>query len=118
MPRAFKLMLAYAAMVVPLLVVAAVIWAFIAPDRFYHCWDDTPLTFIPPFVHPEFKLNERVRDYFILPPKMVYGIWFAFVGVAAVVPVVVLAAFVRLWSFYERRGLFSRNAKSDFFRTM
>ena len=113
MPRAFKLMLAYVAMFVPSLIAAAAIWSFVAPDRFYHCWDDAPfVTFFPPFVHPDFTFSQQLRDYFILPPKTVYSIWLGFVAAAATAPAFPVLAFAWLWRFYER------HSKSEFFRTI
>ena len=106
-----KLILAYVVLLVPSFLVTAILWSFVAPERFYHCWDDAPLvTFIPPFVHPEFALNAREFDRYILSERTVYLIWFGFVAVAALVPAVLVLLVRRFWRSYERRGLFSKDA--------
>ena len=65
-------------------------WTVIAPEHFYHCWDDIPIvTFIPPFVH-EADVYERGRlvlhDYYIWPAWAVYTIWFCLVIIGVAVP--------------------------------
>ncbi|HEY0455874.1 MAG TPA: hypothetical protein VGE41_05835 [Verrucomicrobiae bacterium] len=58
----------------------AFVWSCIAPDRFYHCWDDAPIaTFIPPFVHPQFYLGSP-QDYYILAKPLVYLLWTGFLA--------------------------------------
>jgi hypothetical protein len=77
-----KLTLAYIATLLPSLLVAAMFWSFVAPGRFYHCWDEAPFSsFIPPFAHVEYS-----PDRYILPKAMVYSIWLGFITVAVLAP--------------------------------
>lgn len=103
-----KLALAYIALLIPSLLCAARVWSCLAPERFYHCWDDIPLfAFIPPFVHPEFPVNSQEFDHFILPKNTVYLVWCCFVAVAALAPASAVLAVGRLWRTCERRGMFA-----------
>jgi|GEM_PF-4134195 len=102
---------AYLLLLVPSFIVVAVIWSCVAPDRFYHCWDNAPLvTFIPPFVHPEFPLSQQEFDHYIWPARTVYAIWFGFIAFAVFMPAMPLMFFRRFWRFYERHGLFAKDA--------
>ena len=106
-----KLTLNYVVLLLPSFLIAALVWSAVAPERFYHCWDDVPIaTFIPPFVHPEFPLSKSNFDHYILPERTVYSIWFGFVALATLVPAVPVLLLRQFWRFYQRHGLFARDA--------
>ena len=72
------------------LIIVAVVWTLIAPEHFYHCWDDIPfMTFIPPFVH-EADVYDHGRlvlhDHYIWPAWGVYAIWSCLVIIGVTVP--------------------------------
>ena len=81
------------------ILLVAVAWLFLAPERLYHCWDDAPpflISWYPPFIHPESNsLDGNLRDYYLWPEWTVYCIWFSFVGLAFLLPAFVAWQFGR-----------------------
>jgi hypothetical protein len=42
----------YLSLLVPSILLFAIVWSWLAPNRFYHCADPVPIhSFIPPFLH-------------------------------------------------------------------
>jgi hypothetical protein len=79
----------YLSLLVPSILFFAIIWSWLAPNRFYHCADPIPLhSFIPPFVHD----HASTTDAFIAPPYAVYITWFVFVIGSFALPVAVTFA--------------------------
>ena len=79
---------------------AAAFWTMVAPERFYHCWDDLPfVTFVLPFVHSWANASDDIggvlRDYYIRPVSTVYVIWSCFVMVGIAVPSVLFWRIIR-----------------------
>ena len=71
----------------------AILWSWLAPNRFYHCADPIPIqSFIPPFLHNH---GGKYLDTFIAPELAVYGMWFAFVILALALPMIGSLAIVR-----------------------
>ena len=66
---------AYFALLLPSLFLAATVWEYVAVDKMLHCWDSVgiPGDFIPPFVHDS-------SDHYISSPWLVHLLW----GVLAV----------------------------------
>jgi hypothetical protein len=89
----------------PSLLVAAMAWSWIAPDRLYYCWDDAPIVaFVPPFVHPEHPPSSTDFDHYIAAMSTVYGVWFGFVGLALMAPGLPLWLMWRSYRTHEKRG--------------
>lgn len=71
----------------------AILWSWLAPNRFYHCADPIPIhSFIPPFLHNH---GGKYLDVFIVPELVVYAIWTAFIILALAVPLLGSVAIVR-----------------------
>ena len=95
------LVVTYLILVFVAYIVAAIIWEIAVEGRLYDCTDSMPIaSFSPPFVHggePRnihdlfFRYGPTTRfmgnDYFIVPPILVYMVWFVFLIMVLVVPV-------------------------------
>jgi hypothetical protein len=100
-----KLALSYLCLLLPSFLFFAVLWSAWAPDRLYHRLSDSPLAVLPPFVRDDFRSNGEDHEYYIVPQRTVYLIWFGFVGAAFLIPA---APPVLLWHVYrlnDRSGL-------------
>lgn len=86
--------LAYLALLLPSFLLVACLWAAIAPDHLYHCWDDAPpfvISWFPPFIHPWANSPEgNLRDYYIWPGWSVYTIWVLLIAIAFSLPAVLI----------------------------
>jgi hypothetical protein len=93
----------YLSLIVPSGLFFAILWSWLAPNRFYHCADPVPIqSFIPPFLHDH---GSKYADSFIAPEIIVYAIWVAFVILAFTVPLFGTLAIVRAFRFNRWREL-------------
>jgi hypothetical protein len=77
----------------------AIVWSWLAPNRFYHCADPVPIhSFIPPFLHDH---AGKYADTFIAPEFAVYITWFVFVLTSLVLPLAI--TFLIIQSFKNNR---------------
>jgi hypothetical protein len=79
----------------------AILWSWLAPNRFYHCADPVPIqSFIPPLVHTH---AGKYVDSFIAPELMVYALWLTFVLLAFTTPVIGAYFIVRAFKYNRWR---------------
>lgn len=92
----------YLSLLVPSGLFFAILWSWLAPNRFYHCADPLPIqSFIPPFLHN----HGRYVDTYIAPEVAVYAVWFTFVILALTLPIVASLAIVRAFRFNRWREI-------------
>ncbi|MGZ4961162.1 MAG: hypothetical protein ACXWBP_06355 [Limisphaerales bacterium] len=93
----------YLSLLVPSGIFFAILWSWLAPNRFYHCADPVPIqSFIPPFLHNH---AGKYADSFIAPEFTVYITWLTFVILAFVLPLIASFAIVRAFRFNRWRGV-------------
>ncbi len=91
----------YLSLLVPSGLFFAILWSWLAPNRFYHCADPVPIqSFIPPFLHNH---AGRYIDSFIAPEIAVYMTWLTFLILALVLPLIASFAIVRAFRFNRWR---------------
>ena len=89
----------YLSLLVPSGLFFAILWSWLAPNRFYHCADPIPIqSFIPPFLHEH---AGKYTDSFIAPTYAVYITWFTFVLATFVMPVAL--TFIVMHTFKNNR---------------
>ncbi|MEO5803806.1 MAG: hypothetical protein ABIR24_09765 [Verrucomicrobiota bacterium] len=95
-----KRLLAYTVFLLPSLFLMGIIWALVAPEHLYHCWDDAPpfmVSWFPPFIHRQANSVDGILlDYYIWPKYAVYSIWFLFVVTGFLLPVLSIIRISRL----------------------
>jgi hypothetical protein len=93
----------YLSLLVPSGLFFAILWSWLAPNRFYHCADPVPIqSFIPPFVHNH---AGRYIDTFIAPEIAVYTAWLTFVILVFVTPLIASFVIVRSFRYNRWRGV-------------
>ena len=76
----------YLSLLVPSGLFFAILWSWLAPNRFYQCADPVPIqSFIPPFLHS----HATYSDAYITTPIAVYGTWLVFVLASFALPIAV-----------------------------
>lgn len=91
----------YLSLLVPSGLSFAILWSWLAPNRFYHCADPLPIhSFIPPFLHNH---GGKYLDTFIASELTVYAIWFTFVILALTLPIGASWLIVRAFRFNRWR---------------
>jgi hypothetical protein len=74
----------YLSLLVPSILGFALLWSWLAPNRFYHCADPIPIqSFIPPFLHEH---GGTYMDQLIVSDLTVYSTWAGFVIASLVLP--------------------------------
>jgi hypothetical protein len=93
----------YLSLIVPSALFFAILWSWLAPNRFYHCADPVPIqSFIPPFLHNH---GGNYTDTFIAPEITVYAIWVAFVILTVTLPLFGSLAIVRAFRLNRWREI-------------
>jgi hypothetical protein len=100
----------YLSLLVPSGLFFAIVWAWLAPNRFYHCADPVPLqSFIPPFLHEH---AGRPMDTYIAPEYSVYIVWFVMVIASFALPIGITAMVMNRFKYNRwrevRRSVSSR----------
>jgi hypothetical protein len=91
----------FLSLLVPSFLLFAIIWSWLAPNRFYHCADPVPIqSFIPPFLHNH---AGKYVDTFIAPEIAVYTVWLTFVLLAFAVPLMGAYYIVRAFKYNRWR---------------
>ncbi len=94
---------AYLLLLAPALLLAAVVWQYVAVNKMFYCWDSVgvPGDFIPPFVHAA----RDPRDHYISAPWMVHLLWLVHLGIALTLPRFTVASVSRIFiTIKSRRG--------------
>jgi hypothetical protein len=90
MPNAVYAILAYPLLVLLMLIVAALIWAYWVSGRLYNCTDPGFGIFdiIPPFVHV------GTDDVYLASPWKLWAVWSVLIATAFIVP---LGVIIYIW---------------------
>lgn len=90
--KVVKYSLLYVFFLFPSLIVGKLLWTIFVDGKLYYCSDRTPfLDFIPPFVHTgQFG---PTGDYFVVDEKIVWAVWFLFIGLILFIPYILAKKF-------------------------